>query len=133
VATVSRYLGREPSAEESRQMLHQQELTMAELISRARTGDERALAALVETGRYMGVGLAMIVNALNPARIIVGGEITAAWDLILDELSRVVAARALTPAAAQTHIIPEQTSEHPRLRGATALIAAPLFAAPQVA
>ncbi|MBW3630296.1 MAG: ROK family protein [Gemmatimonadetes bacterium] len=133
IATLTRYLGREPSAAESRQLLHEQELTIVELIARARGGDERALESLLETGRYMGVGLAMIVNALNPARIIVGGEITAAWDLIQQELADVVAARALTPAAAETHITPEQTSDHPRLRGATALVAAPLFAAPQVA
>jgi predicted NBD/HSP70 family sugar kinase len=75
----------------------------------------------------------MIVNALNPARIIVGGEITAAWDLIRDELSSGVAFRALSPGAARTVIVPEQTSEHPRLRGAVALVAAPLFAAPRVA
>jgi N-acetylglucosamine repressor len=133
IATLARYLGREPSAAERRELLHLQELTMTELIGRARTGDERALAAITETGRYMGVGLAMIVNALNPSRIIVGGEITAAWDMIQGELSKIVAARALTPEAAHTHIIPEQTSEHPRLRGATALVAAPLFAAPRVA
>ena len=133
IATLARYHGREPSARESRDLLHQQELTMTDLIARAHKGDARARATLIDTGRYMGVGLAMIVNALNPSRIIVGGEITAAWDLIQGELTTLVAARALTPAAARTPIIPELTSEHPRLRGATALIAAPLFAAPQVA
>ena len=133
IATLARYHGHELSARESQELLTEQELTMVELIARAHHGDERARATLVETGRYMGVGLAMIVNALNPSRISVGGEITAAWDLIQHELTELVAARALTPAAALTHIIPEQTSEHPRLRGATALIAAPLFAAPLVA
>ena len=40
---------------------------------------------------------------------------------------------ALTADAAATPIVPEPPSDHPRLRGATALVAAPLFAAPQVA
>jgi hypothetical protein len=41
--------------------------------------------------------------------------------------------RALTSLAAATPIIPEPASNYPRLRGATALVAAPIFAAPQVA
>jgi predicted NBD/HSP70 family sugar kinase len=133
LATIARCLGREPCAAESRRLFQNREITMAEVIERARAGDERARAAVVETGRHLGTGLAMIVNALNPARIIVGGEITAAWDLIRDELSSGVAFRALSPGAARTVIVPEQTSEHPRLRGAVALVAAPLFAAPRVA
>jgi hypothetical protein len=39
----------------------------------------------------------------------------------------------LTTLAAETPLIPEPASSFPRLRGATALVAAPLFAAPQVA
>jgi hypothetical protein len=61
----------------------------------------------------------------------VGGEITGAWDLIDRPIREAIAQRALSEAAAATPIIPE-TSEFPRLRGATALVAAPMFAAPQV-
>jgi predicted NBD/HSP70 family sugar kinase len=77
--------------------------------------------------------MAMIVNALNPARIFVGGEITGAWDLVEPQLRSAISDRALTRAAAATAIIPEPSDLHPRLRGATALVAAPMFAAPQVA
>ncbi|HEX6068428.1 MAG TPA: hypothetical protein VFZ18_01350, partial [Longimicrobiaceae bacterium] len=62
-----------------------------------------------------------------------GGEITGAWDLIRERVSDAVRARALTEAAAGTLVVAEQMSEHPRLRGAVALIAAPVFAAPEVA
>ncbi|HEX2095701.1 MAG TPA: ROK family protein [Longimicrobiaceae bacterium] len=134
LATLSRYLGREmPPPSEARTLLQRTPLTVPDLIQRARSGDARALAALRETGRYLGTGLAVIVNTLNPARIYVGGEITAAWDLVEDEVRQAVAERALTRATAATRIIPQQASEYPRLRGATALVAAPLFAAPQVA
>jgi N-acetylglucosamine repressor len=133
LATLARYLGEEPSAEVSRRLLEKSEITMAEVISLARTGDERARAAILETAHYLGTGIGIIVNSLNPARVIVGGEITAAWDLVQDRVASIVKARALTPSAGRTLIIPEQTSEHPRLRGAAALVAAPMFAAPQVA
>lgn len=133
LATLARYLGHDPAPAEMRKVLHESGLTINDLITRARTGDTRARAALLETSRCLGVGMAMIVNALNPARIFVGGEITAAWDIIEPELRAAIRARALTRAAAATAIIPEHGDVHPRLRGATALVASPMFAAPQIA
>jgi len=134
LATLSRYLGgHEMSPTERRRLLKEHDLTFAELVRRARAGEARALETLREAGHYLGLGLSMIVNALNPSRIVVGGEITAAWDLVEERVRAEIAERALTPAAARTPVIPEQTSTHPRLRGATALVAAPAFAAPQLA
>ena len=84
-------------------------------------------------GGWTLLGLAMIINALNPAQIYIGGEITAAWDELAPTIKEAIRARALTDAGAATPIIPEPASDHPRLRGATALIAAPNFAAPRLA
>jgi N-acetylglucosamine repressor len=132
LATLSRYLGRELSPVATRALLEETSLTMDELITRARTGDARAREALDETGRYLGRGLSMIVNGLNPSRVFIGGELNAAWDIIEPWVRAEIAERALTASAAATPIIPEQTVANPRLRGAIALVAAPVFAAPMV-
>jgi hypothetical protein len=63
----------------------------------------------------------------------VGGEITAAWDLIGSTVRAALAERALTPAAAAVTITPVKAGDYPRLRGAAALVTAPAFAAPVVA
>lgn len=133
LATLSRYLGHELSSSGARAVLEESSLTIDGLIALARTGDARARETLDETGRYLGRGLAMIVNALNPSRIFIGGEITSAWDIIEPWVRAEIAERALTPAAAATPIIPEQTVANPRLRGAIALLAGPVFAAPEIA
>lgn len=133
LATLARYLGYDFSDTEARKRLRQSKLTIDDVIARARTGDTRALEAIQASGHYLGIGLSIIVNALNPDRIYVGGEIAQAWDLIADHISSAVKERALTEMAAHTRIVPEPGSDHPRLRGATALIVAPLFAAPQIA
>lgn len=133
LATLARYLGQELSAAGLRAMLHSSGLTINDLIARARSGDRRARSAFAETAQYLGAGLAMIVNSLNPSQIFVGGEITEIWDHIAPTLQRAIAARALTDVAAATPVIPESASRFPRLRGATALVAAPIYAAPQVA
>jgi predicted NBD/HSP70 family sugar kinase len=132
LATLSRYLGRELSAAGTRELLHAEPLTIQDLIARARSGDARAAQAIEETGHYLGIGLVGIIHALNPAQIFVGGEITAAWDRIEPPLRAAIAARALTRAAAETPVIPEQVGGHPRLLGATALISAQIFAAPEI-
>ena len=49
--------------------------------ARARS-DAKAVAAIEATARYLGLGLASVINALDPARVYIGGEITLAWDLI---------------------------------------------------
>ena len=133
LATLARYLGYDLSDPESRQRLRESKLTIDDLMARARSGDGQALDALQKSAHYLGVGLSMVVNAINPARVFVGGEIAQVWDLIAPVISAAVKERALTEVAARTPIIPEPGSDHPRLRGATALIVAPVFAAPQIA
>jgi predicted NBD/HSP70 family sugar kinase len=133
LATVARYFGLDLCGPADREALRNRRFTMADLLARAREGDERARSALAETAHYLGIGIAGIVNALNPSRIFLGGEITAAWDLIDDTIREEVAARTLTEGAAATPILPAAQGEQPRLLGAVALLVARDYAAPQVA
>jgi len=132
IATLSRYFGRDLSEPGPRE-IESSNFTVEDLIARARAGDAKALAAVNSTARYLGLGLASIVNAVDPSRIYVGGEITTAWSLIEPIVRSAVRERTLTEFGGLTeiHVVPAE--EHPRLRGAVALVAAPAFAAPMVA
>jgi N-acetylglucosamine repressor len=132
LATLSRYFGRPPN-ERKPVSAETTTFTIEDLIARARSGDGKALAALQSTGRYLGLGLASIINAVDPGRLYIGGEITAAWDLIESAVRAALTERALTDLAARTEIRTVSIDEYPRLRGAAALVAAPAFAAPMVA
>ena len=129
-ATVARYLGREPSWPAS---ARQGKTVMATIVSRAHRGEARATETLLETGYYLGRGLAAIVKAVDPRRIYVSGELTAAWELVLPAVQRAMAEQALLPEAAGSEILTVPLGEHPRLRGAAALVTSPAFAAPVVA
>jgi predicted NBD/HSP70 family sugar kinase len=107
--------------------------TVVDLVARAHAGDAKAIAAVQETARYLGLGLASVVNVMDPACVYIGGEIALAWDLIEATVRAGLASRALTPAAAATELRPVPATEFPRLQGAAALVAAPAFAAPIVA
>jgi N-acetylglucosamine repressor len=132
LATLSRYFGRDLRTRPSSEALPS--MTIDDLIVRARSGgDAKALAALLATARYLGLGLGSVVNAIDPAHVYIGGEITAAWDLIEPTVRTALAERALTPPAGATPITVVPGEQYPRLRGAAALIAAPSFAKEVVA
>ena len=126
VATLSRYFGRD--LRDRPKLSAMTSLTVDDLIARARGGDGKALAALLATARYLGLGLGSVVNAIDPAHVYIGGEVTAAWDLIEPTVRAALAERALTPPAGATPITVVPAEQYPRLRGAAALIAAPSFA-----
>jgi len=132
LATLSRYFGRNISRREP-QSLETVEFTIEDLIKRARGGDSRAITALNSTARYLGLGLASLINALDPSFIDIGGEITEAWDMIEPQVREAVNERTLTRELGRTTIRIVPAAEHPRLRGAIALVTAPAFAAPKVA
>jgi predicted NBD/HSP70 family sugar kinase len=133
LATLMRYLGHEFSPANARTLTQSSGLTITDVIARSRTGEPRAVAALQATAHHLGAGLAVIINALSPAQIFVGGEIAEAWDQFLPIIRGVITDRVLTERAAATPIDADAAGNLPRLRGGTALVAAPLFAAPRIA
>jgi len=135
LATLSRYFGWNLS-KLSPKALHEagrDSFNVLDLVARARGGDAKANAAVQATARFLGLGLATVVNTLNPDCIYLAGEITTAWDLIEETVRVALAERVLTVSAGLTPMRVSPPQVQPRLRGAAALIAAPTFAAPRVA
>jgi predicted NBD/HSP70 family sugar kinase len=130
IATLSRYFGRNGS---SIGPIENIDFTIEDLIECARAGDSRAITALNSTARYLGIGLASVINALDPSFVDIGGEITEAWDLIEPIVREALIERTLTRELSRTTIRIVPAAEYPRLRGAVAMVTAPAFAAPKVA
>lgn len=134
-ATIARYVDgvRGPAtAANGRRGRVASAITIEEVVRRAREGEVAAIAALEETGTQLGRGLAAVVSAFNPGRIYVGGEVTAAWDIIEGPMRTALVAETLTAAAHATPIVPDRNPAEYRLLGAVALVAAPEFAAPSL-
>jgi glucokinase len=67
------------------------------LVRLGNEGDPRALMILDEMGRYLGAGIASMLNALEPELVVIGGGFAAAGELLLAPARRVIAREALTP------------------------------------
>jgi predicted NBD/HSP70 family sugar kinase/biotin operon repressor len=125
-ATIARYRGTDPSWPES---LETGGVTLEHVMACARAGEEKALQAIRGTGYHLGRGFATLVKAIDPTRIYVGGEITAVWDVVAPAIRDALREDAIIREAGETEILTVPLGEHPRLRGAAALIHTPAFAA----
>jgi glucokinase len=69
-------------------------------------GDALADELVRDTARYLGVGIANLLNLLNPQVVVVCGGVTKAGDHLFVPLRREVARRAFKPAVEACHIVP---------------------------
>jgi predicted NBD/HSP70 family sugar kinase len=91
------------------------------LVDLALGGETDALAALKETARYLGLGIANLTQGLSPEAVIVGGPVVRAWPLIAADVREAVGesiCRGLPPA----QIIASTLGEQPTLMGALSLV-----------
>ena len=56
----------------------------ADIITGAKQGEAAAISAVTETGRYLGLGLASLSPIFAPDKIVIGGGLAAAGDLLID-------------------------------------------------
>lgn len=72
----------------------------------AGSGDPLALEVVQDTAKYLGVGVANMINILNPEVVVICGGVTQAGDRLFTPLRREVARRAFRPAVQACRIVP---------------------------
>ena len=60
--------------------------TAEEAMAAARAGDAAALAGMAEVGRWLGIGIGNLIVVLTPDRVVLGGGVAGAGDLLLDPI-----------------------------------------------
>jgi glucokinase len=76
-----------------------------DVVSSAKRGDQLAVDALAESGLWLGLGLASLSPLFAPDRIVVGGGIAAAADLLLEPTRASFRAHAAPEFAARVEIV----------------------------
>jgi len=72
-----------------------EQISLPIVIQAASEGDETARQILEETGVYLGIGIANLINALNPQLVILGGVVSLASDYLLPVIERAIEQRSL--------------------------------------
>ncbi len=101
--------------------------TFGELINLANEGDELATEALMESSKYLAIGISNLIIGISPERVIVSGLITKAWNLVGAELDK-VSERSVRGDLPKTKIIASTLGDKPTLIGSLSLVLAQKFA-----
>ena len=71
----------------------------------ARSGDARALAGLSEIGHSLGIGIANMIAVISPDRVVIGGGIAAAGELLLEPIRDELRRRVHTTSLDEVEIL----------------------------
>jgi predicted NBD/HSP70 family sugar kinase len=85
-------------------------------------GDIGCRRVIEDVGRHLGVAVANLANLLNPQTVVIGGDLAAAGDLLLDPLRGVVRRFAIPSAAAVAEVVPSSLGSRAQVLGALALV-----------
>ena len=101
--------------------LKSEELTAAKVYEAGRKGDDLALAVFRRFGLYLGIGLANLINLIDPQIIVISGGAVNGWDLFAPEMYRQVEERAFRTTAQQVKIARAECGDNAGLLGAARL------------
>ena len=73
-------------------------------------------------GEYIGIGLASVVNLLNPEKIIIGGGVAGAGDILFTPLKETLKKRSMKIAGDTVEVVPAQLGNTAGVIGASLLI-----------
>ena len=100
------------------------------VITEADHGSSFALEAFAETGRWLGIGLAGIINVLNPRLVLLGGRLAQSYPFVRSALEAELDRRVLRAARQLIRVVPASLGEDAPLLGAAELAFEPLLADP---
>lgn len=95
--------------------------TAEQAVAAARSGNPRAIEAIADVARWLGLGVANLVSLFNPEIVVLGGGLMAAGEFFLDPVRRIVLDRAQPRAARMVRIELSRLGPHAGLLGAARL------------
>jgi len=98
-------------------------ITPALIAHSAEQGDQMAIEVLAETGHYLGIGIANLIQLYNPQVLIVGGGVAQSGRWLFEPIMRTVRVRALMVPASTCRIVPAQLADDAGVIGASVLAA----------
>lgn len=97
-------------------------MTPKDIADAAAEGDPIALETFEETGHYIGLGIASMVNLLNPEMVVIGGGVAQSGDLILDPIRRSARANAIKTLIDACPIVPAELGDDAGILGGVSLV-----------
>jgi len=88
-----------------------EDLTARDIAEKALAGEKESLEIYKTSGRYLGMGLSVLIDILNPQRIIIGSIFGRMKDIIYPEAEQIIKKEALARSAGVCQIVPSPLGE----------------------
>ena len=88
------------------------DVTAKSIAEAANNGDETAIEVYRICGEYLGRGLSVIIDILNPERIVIGSVFQRSENLLRESMEKVIRKETLPLAADVCKIVPAKLSEN---------------------
>ena len=99
-----------------------EEITSKSIAEAARAGDELAQELFAQAGFYIGLGLVNLIHILEPKRVLIGGGVSLAGDLLFEPIRETVDQQVMSPIYREVEILPAALGADVGLMGAVALV-----------
>lgn len=110
-----------------------QDVDIDDFYRRLHNGDPAAYEAISAVGRYLGIGIGNIVNALSPSTVIIGNRLAEGGQALLDAVLPALQAHCFMLPYAQTTVQLANLGRNGCAVGAAALVLHEYFSAPRTA
>ncbi len=94
---------------------------LSDLLLAADEGDAAAQRVIADAGRHLGVAAASVCNLFDPERIVIGGELAGAGEILMAPMRHALERSALTSLTGLPGIVGASFGEWAETRGAIAL------------
>jgi glucokinase len=98
-----------------------EDLTSERVYQAGREGDELALEVFRRMGVYLGIGVASLINIINPELVVIGGGLSNGWELFEKHMKQQVIERAFPIPARRVKIARAECGDDAGLLGAARL------------
>ncbi|GAB6138571.1 ROK family transcriptional regulator [Halanaerobaculum tunisiense] len=109
-----------------------EDITVEDICLAAKQGDEVAQQVLTEVGRYLGIGIAYLLNILNPEMIVIVGDIITAKEYVFEYIREIIDVKALQVPAENITIVATKLRNKAATIGGVTLVLKELFAGPDL-
>ena len=94
------------------------ELKLRDIVLQAEAGDASCRRVIADAGRHIGIAAASLCNLVDPDRIVIGGELAEAGEILLAPLRHALERSTLWTAGGIPNVVPSELGDKSEVMGA---------------
>jgi len=111
----------------SRQTTGNKKIDLKQVIDAAQSGDQYAISLFSEAGRYLGQGISILIQLLNPELIILSGKMSEAGQYLITPIQQAIQTHTMNQLSVKTKIELSKMGQEIGIKGALGVIMENIF------